>query len=262
MFVYVGRTYTATLRGSRIVPVTCERCQSRFAYELTRVGVGRASAPYYIGQDAAADRAEKAAKKGLARRLQRESEMVPCPECQWVNGDLIAQYRRRKYRPFRWIAAGIAVVGVFIALSEMYVDKRQVPSGGMQVFLGICLLAAAAVLLFQHWLRRRIDPNRGGTGGPVLPPGTPPALVERPDPAGGPSRSSRSGARRSSRPARSSGWCSGRIRSHFRTFVACVSTRRRWPTSPPSSSRRSVSWTCRYAARAPRRCAIDGGSSR
>ena len=42
MFVYVGKSYTATVRGSRIVPVTCERCQGRFFYELTHVGIGRA----------------------------------------------------------------------------------------------------------------------------------------------------------------------------------------------------------------------------
>ncbi len=48
--------------------------------------------------------------------------------------------------------------------------------------------AAAAVLLVRYWLRRRIDPNRNAPGRPVLPPGTPPALVERPDPFGGPSR--------------------------------------------------------------------------
>ena len=48
-----------------------------------------------------------AARKDLARRLERESEMVPCPKCQWVNEDLIARYRRRKYRPLAWITLAI-----------------------------------------------------------------------------------------------------------------------------------------------------------
>jgi hypothetical protein len=188
MFVYVGKSYTATLGGSRIVPVACERCQNRFFYELTRVGVGRASAPYYVGQAAAADRAEQAAKKDLARRLERESELVPCPECQWVNGDLIARYRRRRYRPLGWIAAAIAIVGIVAAMGDMFLDNRRFLSGGMQVFLAVCLLSAGAVLLFRNGLRRRIDPNRGATGKPVIPPGTPPALVARWDPEGGPVR--------------------------------------------------------------------------
>jgi hypothetical protein len=177
----VWKTFTAFVRASRIVAVTCEKCHARFFYELTRIGVGRGRAPYLIGQGSAADRAAASAQKDLAKRLEGEAELVPCPKCQWVNEDAIARYRRRKYRHATRFATGIVVAGLVLAWGELYIDGRPFPSAPMQVMLAACLLSAAAVLVLRQWRPRRIDPNRSLADSPILPPGTPPALVERLD---------------------------------------------------------------------------------
>ena len=179
--LFVWKTFTTFIRASRTVAVTCEKCQARFFYELTRIGVGRRRTPYLIGQGSAADQAAVSAQKDLAKRLEGEAELVPCPKCLWVNEDAIARYRRRKYRHAARLAMWIVVGGLVLAWGEMYIDGRRFPSAPMQVMLATCILSAAAVLVLRQWMRLRIDPNRSLPDSPNLPPGTPPALLERLD---------------------------------------------------------------------------------
>src|ERR1044071_4157460 len=98
MFVYVGKRFTATATGRRIVEVRCDKCQAQYFYELLRQATGTASAPYYLGQNSAARRSEKIAQKRLAKRLAAESDLVGCPSCKWVNEELVRGYRRMRYR--------------------------------------------------------------------------------------------------------------------------------------------------------------------
>src|SRR3954447_1776401 len=110
MLIYAGKNFTSSIAGKRIDTVVCEKCSTTFYYQLTRTGVGKASAPYFLGQGAAAKRAQKTAEKNLAKRLADEGEMVPCPRCNWVNFDLIQRYRLRKYRR-PWGVIGLLMFG-------------------------------------------------------------------------------------------------------------------------------------------------------
>ena len=252
MFVYVGKSYTATLRGSRIVPVTCERCQARFSYELIRVGIGRASAPYYIGQAAAADRAAKAAEKDLAKRLRTRVGAGP------VSRVPVGERRPDRPVPTPEIPArpldrrGDRGRGALHCAGR---DVRRPPSsplgrraglpGGLPAVRGrgpaVPVLAPTADRPQSRWDGKAGPPPRdaAGAGG-------------TPDPGGGPSRLEPVG-----RPARRAG-PRGRVGGApaepgrvSRNSVACVSTRRPWPTIPPSRLTRTVPSTCPYAARAP-----------
>src|SRR5437870_905278 len=98
MFVHFAKHITATATGRRIESVTCDRCNTHYFYELFRTGIGKASAPYFLFQDSAQRRADERAREDLAKRSNREAEMVPCPNCLWVNEDLIVRYRKSKYR--------------------------------------------------------------------------------------------------------------------------------------------------------------------
>ena len=140
-----------------------------------------------------------------------------------MNEDLIARYRRRKYRAVGWIAGGIAVVGIVVVMAEMLLEHRQLPPAEMQVVLAVFMPAAAAVLLVRYWLRRHIAPNRNAPGRPVLPPGTPPQLVERPRSIRRPlAPSSPPRVNPTSRPMRSSGWCSDRTRAFSGFCCICL----------------------------------------
>ena len=66
--------------GSRLVRVQCDKCGCEYFYELARVGSGQAHAPYAIGTRIALRRAEERAQRDLAKRLENDAELVPCPK--------------------------------------------------------------------------------------------------------------------------------------------------------------------------------------
>ena len=70
MHLYVGKTFTATASGSAMREVICEKCRCHFFYQLARAAKGTAEAPYYIGQDAAALRAQHRAQAKVDKMLK------------------------------------------------------------------------------------------------------------------------------------------------------------------------------------------------
>jgi hypothetical protein len=185
-FVYVGKRFDATKRGQRVVQVKCDQCGCEFFYELARVGTGAASAPYYVRQDSASRRAMKQAEVDLERRLTREADLVPCPECNWINHELVRKHRDGRYRSWSKGAVLIAILGTIMALLVAWfisrgptADRAAVP---YVLFGGPFLSAAAAAvaLLLRKVLRSLIRPNRHFPLMPELPPGSPPALIRDP----------------------------------------------------------------------------------
>jgi Zn finger protein HypA/HybF involved in hydrogenase expression len=71
--------------------VECDKCGCKYAFQITRLGSGAAEAPFMIGQESAAARAEEGARKDLMDRLAVEAELVPCPECHWISDDLVEE---------------------------------------------------------------------------------------------------------------------------------------------------------------------------
>lgn len=189
---YFSKQLTATVTGRRLVSVTCQKCRTGYWYELSRVGGGRASAPYYLAQQAAQARADRAAQKDLARRLEQDVELVPCPKCNWVNQDLVDRYRQGLYRRAPMLIAVCVAVGVlgYAIIAGITGGGGYHPNAGAARTVGAVLLAVGLsspvwVLLPRRILRLRVDPNATYPRPPALPPGTPPALVERRDPQGG-----------------------------------------------------------------------------
>jgi hypothetical protein len=119
----------------------------------------------------------------LRRRLSEEAELVPCPQCYWVNEDLVEGYRRSRYQRLGSFAFGVGFFGTVISLICGWftslgppADRRALP---YCLYVGPALFVslAAGMLLLQYWLRGRIRPNRSFPLAPELPPGSPPALV-------------------------------------------------------------------------------------
>lgn len=157
MFLYVTKDFRASVAGSRTVAVECEKCGTRFEYELSRVGSGVAAAHYYTFQAWAARRAGHRAERDLARRLSREADLEPCPRCGWVNEESIRRARRQRYRvPPIWAAAFVAVAGLFVF--ALYLNDIPLPKA-VGTVLAYSLPPIAIALLLRHIVRRRIDPN-------------------------------------------------------------------------------------------------------
>jgi hypothetical protein len=177
--LYVGKRFTSVATGRRIVEVDCETCQTKFYYELVRQGRGVGVAPYYIGQGSAQRRATEKAQLNLATRLKKESDLVACPQCQWVNESLIHGYRRTRFKalPIVGVIVGVALwFVVFLTLCGDDTASQEAANSYTTGMFWASLAAVAAGGIFfaiQLGLRRRINPNRLYPQPPRLPPATP-----------------------------------------------------------------------------------------
>lgn len=140
---------------------------------------GPGSAPYFLGQQSAKNRASAAAQKNLRRKLERDADLVPCPSCNWVNEEMVGSYRRMRYRALRgWgIVTGIIVAFIALSFSSVLLETDGRHSAPLPLTLGIAafagLMCSGLFLLLQRFLRNRINPNETYPRRPTLPPGTP-----------------------------------------------------------------------------------------
>ena len=183
MIYYFGKTFSDSVTLQRLEDVTCEKCGTSYAYVLTRHGEGSGTAPYLIGQTSAANRAAKAAEAEALKRLDGEAELVPCPDCGWVNEELVRRFRRGRFRRAWWIILIVIFLGVVgytatrSTIEDMFGFNSEMPR---RIAIGLLALAAVTplvVLAIRGLLRRRINPNRDHPQPPRLPKLTPPALV-------------------------------------------------------------------------------------
>lgn len=183
MWVHVEQVRSSAV-GKRIAGVHCDQCGAEYFYELTRVGIGSATAAYGFGKEAAKRKAFARAQKDLGKRLATDAELVPCPKCGWVKEELIAAFRKWRYRGWTNVAIVIAVGGSAIAIALALVlltDQKPDPTTAARI-LGAGLSAsfggAIGLIAFCDWMRGRIQPNANHPGPPILPPCTPPALTK------------------------------------------------------------------------------------
>ena len=183
---YHEKTFTTTVSGRRTVPVACEKCGYRYYFELARQAVGKGSAPYYLFQKAAKQRSVNRANKLLAKKLARESELVPCPQCHWINEELIDGYFRSRRRTLPWVLI-ILVASVLIipVVAMLPVKNSNLVPIGLLILVAVVAGLMALMPVTRMIARARLRPNTNYPNPPKLPPGTPPALVEQTDPVTG-----------------------------------------------------------------------------
>jgi hypothetical protein len=187
MPVIFGKVVTSSQLGRRLEHVVCEKCNTDYFYELTRVGVGKGLALYNIGQTAAARRAASAAQQNLSSRLNVETELVPCPKCNWVNQELVDAYRCRKYRKMPtliavFVGAGVIALPILWAMLEEVLGYSSRIPASVTLALAIIIAATPAFdLLIRRRRRAAIDPNPTYPRLPTLPVGTPPGLIPQLD---------------------------------------------------------------------------------
>lgn len=168
MVFYYGRHFESAAIGTQIVPVQCDACGYKYYYELARIGSGSASAHYGIGS-ARADRVASEQSAGdLDERLNFEAELVPCPECHWINEDLIAGYRKGRYRGWVRFAVSVAILGSYFSI---FSPRFRLIGPVLSAVL------AGLIVLIRNLLRNMINPNRDHPLPPKVPRGSPPALI-------------------------------------------------------------------------------------
>jgi hypothetical protein len=183
MLFYWDKQIVSGRAGTRFVRVECDQCGCEYFYELARIGSGSAPAPYGLGTTAAESSARDQSQRDLLERLTHEAELVPCPKCNWINDELVQGYRQGRYRHIGMLALGVGFFGTiaawccswFIAIGPP-VDRAALPYflvGGPIAFVSL----AFAMILLRNRLRSLIQPNVNFPLEPLLPVGSPPALV-------------------------------------------------------------------------------------
>ncbi|HEX5272407.1 MAG TPA: hypothetical protein VFW33_18045, partial [Gemmataceae bacterium] len=108
------KSIAAKATGSTAVAVRCEKCWHKYYYKLTRTAVGRCDAPYGLGEAKCKKQARRTARRMLRRMLEHDVDPVPCPQCGWVQAEMVRVLRELRHRKLRlWgllsvVAAGIA----------------------------------------------------------------------------------------------------------------------------------------------------------
>jgi hypothetical protein len=179
MFLYFGKQFNDTRTGHRLAQVECKRCGCQYFYQLTRIGMGTGTAPYFLGQGRAQRAALTRASRDLERRLERETELVPCPKCSWINEHLVDGYRKTRYKVLGKVAFYMCAISAVVALVLLPLLGFGDPDAVLPVvliLLGIVVLAGG-VLGLRVYLRSRIRPNANFPEAPQVLPGTPPALL-------------------------------------------------------------------------------------
>lgn len=183
MVAYFQKRVETAQVGGCVVSVQCDKCDCRYFYELTRIGSGSEIAPYGVGAARATRSAEEQSEEDLQNRLEFEAELVPCPECHWINDEIVQGYRLGRYRRFGKFALGVGFVGTVGSLFCAWFISIGLPAdrGALSYFLigGPIFFAflAASIVLFRNWMRSRIQPNRDFPRSPKLPIGSPSALI-------------------------------------------------------------------------------------
>ncbi len=167
----------------QIKQVTCDQCATAYAYEMIRHADGGAMHVVFVGHEAARNRARQSGDQQSSRLAREESEMVPGPQCGWVNDHLTRAFGWWRYSPSAAAVIVLTVLGfgtsclmpalVSLPLAAMGANQA-VQATAAVVTLFACFLLPLWVCLYG-WIRRGLmRPNRHYPGGlPVVPPGTP-----------------------------------------------------------------------------------------
>jgi hypothetical protein len=99
-FLYLYRTYTSTVGGSRQKRETCVGCSCNFEYKITRVAQGGGHSGFYLNNRGAAESAKTRAQANLVRTLDEAIEPVSCPTCGIYQPDMVQALRERHGKRF------------------------------------------------------------------------------------------------------------------------------------------------------------------
>ncbi|MFT3711254.1 MAG: hypothetical protein QM817_26790 [Archangium sp.] len=142
--------------GSAWKSQRCERCQTQFAYQVTREFTGQGVSPYMLDNAGAQERARTAAYKGLEHALANAKEDVPCPKCLTYNADATLRLKKAKYG---WMFA-LGLLGLFgTATMSPVLLSPEIPKAATALLVigGVCL--SAGLLFGRSRLMDNYDPN-------------------------------------------------------------------------------------------------------
>jgi hypothetical protein len=175
MFIPVfSRRYQAEVTDAETRRVVCERCRTEYQYQVVRKAKGDGTSLYLLDNEGAERRAEERAERALNRKMRTAIEPHPCPECHWMQSEMVHELRRRSYPVLFWtfgvvipILLGVVLWFVVQVGTEYFSSSLEAPA----LRLALALVAGLGVSLLigqglRYLLTRRIDPNATWQGIP------------------------------------------------------------------------------------------------
>lgn len=163
--------------------VRCERCGCEYVYRVARSG--EASQHFYGGGVSAVAGASDAARHDLQAQLWSAVEPAPCPDCGWLQADMIHAARVQRYprvaaKSWVWSLVGAGAGGLVLAPVVFGGETPWVPGANTHAGaweIAILVICAAIALVpagvgIYRWRRRaRFNPNEpaDATGRPAPP---------------------------------------------------------------------------------------------
>jgi hypothetical protein len=154
----------ATATGLTLRLVECESCRHQYGYLLKAVATVRAGGSESRGGQAV-DEAAKVAKAKVKKRLKHALELVPCPDCGWVQDNMRALARKAHLRWLMYVSAALCFLAILLsagATVTLAVTRRA--SEGILLYLVVAVVAFGLIGLGLLALRLLLatlhEPNR------------------------------------------------------------------------------------------------------
>lgn len=189
IIIYAAKHFTARVAGSVIKRIKCENCETEYFYQLVRAAQGKRTAHYFIGQKDAQQGAAAAAHESLQKRLNSDSELVPCPTCDHIQERDIAEFNKPRLANFLGPIATTYFIGLLVGVVVLvlYVSQSNRVQSQFRPWLiafgAFFLLSPTWVVVYRYCLKKAYGSRRSGSTVRQLPPCTPLALLPYVDPA-------------------------------------------------------------------------------
>jgi hypothetical protein len=159
MLIPLGQVSTATLKGKAYKNRLCECCNAEFFYLVEREAIGSGSSLLFLDNQGARDRAAANAEKSLQAVLDKAFEIVHCPQCGWLQKEMVAAERKKR---FKWCINTSLVFSMILLMYSLYLFGMHSKNSYL-VFLSALASALAGLGLGIFW-RIKHDPNQGHGG--------------------------------------------------------------------------------------------------
>jgi len=149
--------------------------------------MGKGFSWWFLNNSRASTVAILRAQDSLARKLDQDVDPVRCPDCGWLQADMVRHLRRGRCRWLQWAALLPAVLTLAVLMIHTADAKGEdaVSDGTFLTVAASAVAYAACALLLRMFLVARYAPNDVDLSKAVPIPGAPLALpdVDLPPPA-------------------------------------------------------------------------------
>ena len=128
----LGNEHRVTASAETWRAVTCEHCGCDFVYALTVKGIGQASSPLFLVEEAASRKAAIRARQALEKAIPTAWRVAACPRC--------GKYQRTMLRAERWrlingtmayFVLGALVIGTLVFTTTAHLTLSLAVAAGV-----------------------------------------------------------------------------------------------------------------------------------